>query len=150
MDSLITAAGPRAAIGDAIGALKLVGLRNDPPALALRGIAMAQLGDLARAKELLKRAARAFGPKEARRESAVHRGWKRRSRSSTRDLAWNAKALEAARVHPRGAWRSRERGACAIISCCAGSLLIGRIAEAETLLAELAARAAAARVAHRV
>ncbi|RYZ04188.1 MAG: helix-turn-helix domain-containing protein, partial [Comamonadaceae bacterium] len=39
--------------------------RDDPPALALRGIAMAQLGESARARELLRRAARAFGPHEA-------------------------------------------------------------------------------------
>jgi integrase len=40
-------------------------LRNDAPALALRGIAMAQLGDLDRAKMLLRRAARTFGSREA-------------------------------------------------------------------------------------
>ena len=65
MDSLITAAARALAMGDALGALKRVALRDDAPALALRGIAMAQLGDLARAKVLLKRAARAFGAKEA-------------------------------------------------------------------------------------
>jgi tetratricopeptide (TPR) repeat protein len=65
MDSLITAAARALAAGDPLSALKRVALRDDPPALALRGIAMAQLGDLARAKELLRRAARAFGLKEA-------------------------------------------------------------------------------------
>ena len=65
MDSLITAAARALAAGDPLGALKRVALRDDPPALALRGIAMAQLGDLARAKDLLRRAARAFGAKEA-------------------------------------------------------------------------------------
>jgi len=64
MDSLITAAARALAAGDPLGALKLVALRDDAPALALRGIAMAQLGDLVRAKALLRRAARAFGPKE--------------------------------------------------------------------------------------
>jgi hypothetical protein len=64
MDSLITAAA-RLASGDALGALNYIALRDDPPALALRGIAMAQLGDLSRAKTLLRRAARAFGPREA-------------------------------------------------------------------------------------
>ncbi|MDK1480211.1 helix-turn-helix domain-containing protein, partial [Sinorhizobium sp. 6-117] len=59
MDSLITAAARALATGDPLGALKRVALRDDPPALALRGIAMAQLGDLVRAKALLKRAARA-------------------------------------------------------------------------------------------
>src|SRR5271157_5169289 len=65
MDSLITAAARALAAGDPLAALKRVALRDDAPALALRGIAMAQLGDLARAKELLRSAARAFGPKEA-------------------------------------------------------------------------------------
>ena len=65
MDSLITAAARALAAGDPLGALKRVALRDDPPALALRGIAMAQLGDFARAQVLLRRAARAFGPKEA-------------------------------------------------------------------------------------
>src|SRR5258705_3832449 len=65
MDSLITAAGRALAAGDPLGALKRVALRDDAPALALRGIAMAQLGDFVRAKTLLRRAARAFGPKEA-------------------------------------------------------------------------------------
>jgi tetratricopeptide (TPR) repeat protein len=65
MDSLITAAARALAAGDPLAALKRVALRDDPPALALRGIAMAQLGDLARAKELLRSAARGFGPHEA-------------------------------------------------------------------------------------
>src|SRR5512135_3705577 len=64
MDSMISAAGRALRAGDPLAALKRVALRDDPPALALRGIAMAQLGDLARAKELLRRAARAFGPNE--------------------------------------------------------------------------------------
>jgi hypothetical protein len=50
MDSLITAAARALAAGDPLGALKRVALREDAPALALRGIAMAQLGDLARAR----------------------------------------------------------------------------------------------------
>src|ERR1700756_125255 len=65
MDSLITAAARALAAGDPLGALNRVALREDAAALALRGIAMAQLGDLVRAKALLRRAARAFGPKEA-------------------------------------------------------------------------------------
>jgi hypothetical protein len=59
MDSLITAAAHALATGDPLRALKRVALRDDAPALALRGIAMAQLGDLVRAKALLRRAARA-------------------------------------------------------------------------------------------
>src|SRR5207302_2009812 len=65
MDSLITAAARALAAGDPLGALKRVALRDDAPALALRGIAMAQLGDLIRAKALLRSAARAFGPRES-------------------------------------------------------------------------------------
>jgi DNA-binding transcriptional ArsR family regulator len=64
MDSSITAAGRALRAGDPLGALKRVALRDDPAALALRGIAMAQLGDLGRARELLRRAARSFGPRE--------------------------------------------------------------------------------------
>ena len=65
MDSLITAAARALAMGNPLNALNFIALRDDAPALALRGIAMAQLGDLARAKMLLRRAARAFGPREA-------------------------------------------------------------------------------------
>ena len=64
MDSLITAAGRALAAGDPLAALNRVALREDPPALALRGIAMAQLGDFPRARQLLRRAAGGFGPKE--------------------------------------------------------------------------------------
>lgn len=65
MDSLIAASARALAAGDALGALKRIALRDDPAALALRGIAMAQLGELARSRELLRRAARAFGTHEA-------------------------------------------------------------------------------------
>jgi hypothetical protein len=65
MDSLITAAARALAAGDPLGALNRIALRDDAPALALRGIAMAQLGDLVRARALVRRAARAFGPREA-------------------------------------------------------------------------------------
>ena len=64
MDVLIAAAARALSAGDPLAALKRVALRDDAPALALRGIAMAQLGDLKRARELLRSAARAFGPKE--------------------------------------------------------------------------------------
>ena len=72
MDSLITAAGRSLAAGDPLGALALVSLREDAAALALRGTAMAQLGDLARARELLRRAARAFGPGEPIARARCH------------------------------------------------------------------------------
>lgn len=66
MDALVSAAARALAAGDPLGALKRVALRDDPAALALRGIAMAQLGELARARELLRRAARGLGAHEAR------------------------------------------------------------------------------------
>src|SRR5271154_2917706 len=65
MDSEIVLAARALAAGGGLRGLKRVALRNDPPALALRGIAMARLGDFVRAKVLLKRAVRAFGPDEA-------------------------------------------------------------------------------------
>lgn len=64
MDALIEAAARALAAGDALGALQRVALRDDAPALALRAIAMAQLGDFTRAKSLVRRAARAFAPHE--------------------------------------------------------------------------------------
>src|SRR5258708_20405322 len=97
MDSLITAAARALAAGDPLGALKRVALRDDPPALALRGIAMAQLGEYARAKELLRSAALAFGPKEA-----VARGRRIVAEAeialASRDLSIPAKTLDAAPV----------------------------------------------------
>jgi hypothetical protein len=97
VDSLITAAARALAAGDPLGALKRVALRHDPPALALRGIAMAQLGDFVRAKVLLRRAARAFGPKEtiARARCVVAEA---EIALVSRELAWSHKALAAARV----------------------------------------------------
>src|SRR5215475_13395396 len=97
MDSLITAAAHALAAGDPLGALKRVALRDDAPALALRGIAMAQLGDLARAKVLLRRAARTFGARQAvaRARCAVAEA---EVALAARDLTWPASALEAART----------------------------------------------------
>src|SRR5687767_38059 len=97
MDSLITAAARALAAGDPLGALKRVALRNDAPALALRGIAMAQLGDFDRAKVLLRSATRAFGPKEAvaRARCVVAEA---EIALVSRDLGWGAKALNAARL----------------------------------------------------
>jgi hypothetical protein len=97
MDSLITAAARALAAGDPLGALNRVALRDDAPALALRGIAMAQLGDLVRAKALVRRAARAFGPREAvaRARCVVAEA---EIALVSRDLGWPAKALDAARA----------------------------------------------------
>src|SRR5690349_3444111 len=97
MDSMITAAARALAAGDPLGALNRVALRDDAPALALRGLAMAQLGDLVRAKALVRRAARAFGAKEAvaRARCIVAEA---EIALVSRDLGWPAKSLDAARA----------------------------------------------------
>ncbi|MBO9663928.1 helix-turn-helix domain-containing protein [Dokdonella sp.] len=97
MDSLITAAARALAAGDPLGALKRVALREDAPALALRGIAMAQLGEFARAKALVRRAARLFGAKEARARARCVVAEAEIALAS-RDLGWPTKALAAARA----------------------------------------------------
>jgi hypothetical protein len=135
MDSLITAAARALAAGDPLGALKRVALRDDPPALALRGIALAQLGDLVRAKALVRRAARAFGAKEAvaRARCVVAEA---EIALASRDLGWPANALDAAReiLEAHGdlvnAAHARYLGVRRL-------LLIGRLGEAERALAAL-------------
>jgi tetratricopeptide (TPR) repeat protein len=135
MDSLITAAARALAAGDPLGALKRVALRDDAPALALRGIAMAQLGDLDRAKALLRKAARAFGPREAvaRARCVVAEA---EIALVSRDLGWPAKALDAARatLEEHG---DRLNAAHARHLEVRRLLLIGRIDEAERTLAGL-------------
>ena len=135
MDSLITAAARALAAGDPLGALKRVALRDDAPALALRGIAMAQLGELVRAKALLRSAARAFGPKEAvaRARCVVAEA---EIALAARDLAWPAKALDAARATLE-AHGDRVNAAHARNLKVRRLLLIGRLDEAEHALAEL-------------
>jgi hypothetical protein len=135
MDSLITAAGRALAAGDPLGALKRVALRGDAPALALRGLAMAQLGDLGRAKALLKSAARAFGPKEAvaRARCVVAEA---EIALVSRDLGWPAKALDAARATLE-AHGDRVNAAHARNLGIRRLLLIGRLDEAEHALADL-------------
>jgi hypothetical protein len=97
LDSLITAAARALAVGDPLGALKRIALRDDPPALALRGTAMAQLGDLRRARALMRSAVRGYGAREslsrarcivAEAEIAL----------AARDLNWSARSLSAARM----------------------------------------------------
>ena len=134
MDSLIAAAAQALATGDPLGALKRVALRNDAPALALRGIAMAQLGDLVLAKVLLRKAARAFGPKEAvaRARCIVAEA---EIALVSRDLSWPAKALDTARatLERRG---DRMNAAHARHLEVRRLLLIGRLDEAERVLAK--------------
>jgi hypothetical protein len=135
MDSLITAAARALAAGDPLGALKRVALRDDAPALALRGVAMAQLGDLVRAKALLRSAARAFGPREpvARARCVVAEV---EIALVSRDLGWPASTLDAARatLEEHG---DRVNAAFARYLEARRAVLIGRLDEAERRIAEL-------------
>ena len=138
MDSLIAAAARALAAGDALGALKHVALRDDPPALALRGIAMAQLGELMRARELLRRAARAFDPREAlaRARCVVAEA---EVALALRDLGGSARTLAAAStlLEARG---DRANAVQAQLIAARRLLLLGRLADAEAALASVDAR----------
>lgn len=135
MDSLITAAARALAAGDPLGALRRIALREDASALALRGIAMAQLGDLVRAKALVRRAARAFSPKEslARARCMVAEA---EIALASRDLGWPAKALEAA-CATLEVLGDRTNATHARHLEIRRLVLIGRLSEAELRLAEL-------------
>ena len=135
MDSLITAAARALAAGDPLGALNRVALRDDAPALALRGIAMAQLGELVRARALVRSAARAFGPREAvaRARCVVAEA---EIALVSRDLGWPVKALDAAR-QTLEAHGDRVNAAHARYLEIRRLLLIGRLDEAERALAGL-------------
>jgi hypothetical protein len=148
VDSLITAAARALAAGDPFGALNRVALRNDAPALALRGIAMAQLGDFPRAKALVRRAARAFGTQEsvARARCVVAEA---EIALASRDLGWPTRALHAAcaTLESHG---DAVNAAHARYLEVRRLLLIGRLADAERLLTTLdsAQAPAALRAAH--
>jgi hypothetical protein len=135
MDAVIVDAARALAAGDALGALKRVALRDEAPALALRGIAMAQLGDFARAKALLRRAARAFG-----RNAAMARARcvvaEAEIALAARDLLWPAKALDAARATLE-AQGDRRNAAHARLLAIRRLLLVGRLDAAERALAAL-------------
>ncbi|MGY4364945.1 hypothetical protein ACVW1A_001010 [Bradyrhizobium sp. LB1.3] len=135
MESLITAAARALEAGDPLGALNRVGLRNDAPSLALRGIAMAQLGDLAKAKTLLRSAARAFGPKEAvaRARCVVAEA---EIALVSRDLNWPATTLAAARATLASHGDLANAAHAGHIEA-RRLLLVGRLEEAERTLAEI-------------
>lgn len=135
MDSLITAAARSLSAGDPLGALKRVALRDDAPALALRGIAMAQLGDFARAKELLRGAARRFGQREAvaRARCIVAEA---EIALASRDLGWPAKMLDAARSTLEAHGDLLNAGFARYLEI-RRLLLMGHLDEAERKLADL-------------
>lgn len=138
MDSLIAAAARALAAGDALGALKRVALRDDAPALALRGIAMAQLGEHTKARELLRRAARGFGTNEelARARCKVAEV---EVALALRDLTWSPRALDSAllTLEARG---DRVNVLHARLIAIRRLLLLGRIDAAESALARLDTR----------
>ncbi|MEJ8835318.1 helix-turn-helix domain-containing protein [Ramlibacter sp. AN1133] len=135
MDALISASARALAAGDALGALKRVALRDDPPALALRGIAMAQLGEHARARELLRRAQRAFGPQEqlARARCVLADA---EVALAMRELGGSLRALQAATatLERHG---DRANALHARLLAARRSLLMGRLADARVLLASV-------------
>ncbi|MEF7612532.1 helix-turn-helix domain-containing protein [Aquincola sp. MAHUQ-54] len=135
MDSLITAAARALAAGDVLGALQRVSLRQDPPALALRGVAMAQLGEHPRARELLRRAARGFGSREAlaRARCVVAEA---EVALAMRDLRSPARALAAASAVLE-AHADRANAQQARLIAVRRLLLLGRAGEAAAALAGL-------------
>jgi hypothetical protein len=135
VDSIITAAARALAAGDPFGALNRVALRDDPPALALRGIALAQLGDFARARALVRSAARAFGPKEtvARARCVVAEA---EIAFVSRDLGWFPKALGEATLVLE-AHGDKVNAAHARYLEVRRLLLIGRLDEAERRVGEV-------------
>lgn len=135
MDALITAAGRALSAGDPLGALNRVALRDDAPALALRGIAMAQLGDFVRARQLLRRAAHAFGVREAmsRARCVVAEA---EIALASRDLSWPMKRLDSARatLETHG---DLTNAAHARYLTARRLLLLGRLDQAEHALTQL-------------
>ena len=138
MDSLIAASARALAAGDALGALKRVALRDDPPALALRGIAMAQLGELARARDLLRRAARGFGTHEelARARCVVAEA---EVALAMRDIGGSPRPLAAAAATLE-AHTDRANAMQARLIAARRLLLLGRLDAAAAALAQLDAR----------
>jgi len=139
MDSLIAASARALAAGDALGALKRIALRDDPPALALRGIAMAQLGDYVRSRDLLRRAARAFGSHEelARARCVVAEA---EVALAMRDFGGSPRALAAAATALEAHGDLRNAMQARLIAT-RRLLLLGRLAEATPILDSLDAAA---------
>ncbi|AMP09532.1 HTH domain protein [Collimonas arenae] len=138
MDSLIAASARALAAGDVLGALKRVALRDDPPALALRGIAMAQLGEHTRARELLRRAARGFGAHEelARARCVVAEA---EVALAVRDLSGSPRSLTAA-LSTLEAHADHANALQAQLIAARRLLLLGRLDETEEVLSRLDAR----------
>ncbi len=141
MDSIIAAAARALAGGDPLGALDRVALRDDPDAVALRGIAMAQLGDLGRARELLHAAARDYED----RQPLAHA----RCALAMAEVALAARDLTSvdadvhaavARLEDDGDWLNAAHGRLLLAR---RAVLLGLLPEAETELDQLAGLASA-------
>ena len=140
MDSLVASAARLLAAGDPLGALKRVALRDDPPALALRGIAMAQLGDYERARKLLRRAARGFGSRE-RLAQARCQVAEAEVALAARDLTRPVHMLEAA-AQALEALGDRANALHARLIGARRQLLVGELEDAERTLAAVDVAAA--------
>jgi hypothetical protein len=134
-DSIFRTAARALAAGNPLGALNFIALRNDAPALALRGIAMAQLDDFARAKILLRKAARAFGSKAAVARARCILAEAEIALAS-RELGRSARSLEEARTTLE-AHGDHANAAHATLLHVRRLLLIGRVEQADRALAEL-------------
>jgi hypothetical protein len=141
VDSLIASAARLLAAGDPIHALKCVALRDDPPALALRGIAMAQLGDYERARKLLRRAAHRFGARE-RLAQARCQVAEAEVALAARDLTWPVHTLDAA-AKALDALGDRANALHARLIGARRQLLVGELKAAEQILAAVGVAGAA-------
>ena len=135
MDSVVASAARALAVGDPLGALKHVSLRDDPPALALRGIAMAQLGDYGRARQLLRRAARRFGARE-RLAQARCQVAEAEVALVARDLGGPGRTLDTA-AQALDALGDRANALYARLVGARRQLLVGELAAAERTLAAI-------------
>jgi DNA-binding transcriptional ArsR family regulator len=142
MDALVASAARTLAAGDPLGALKRVALRDDPPALALRGIAMAQLGDYERARKLLRRAARGFGTRE-RLAQARCQVAEAEVALAARDLSGPVRTLDAAAQVLDGLG-DRANALYARLVSARRQLLVGDLEAAEQTLATVDVDAAGA------
>jgi len=142
MDSLVASAARALAAGDPLGALRCVALRDDPPALALRGTAMAQLGDYDRARKLLRRAARGFGTRE-RLAQARCQVAEAEVALAARDLSRPVRALDAA-AQALDALGDRANALYARLVVARRQLLVGELEAAERTLAAVDVDAAGA------
>jgi hypothetical protein len=140
MDPTVAGAARALQAGDPLGALRLVALRGDAPSLALRGIALAQLGDLHRARVLLRRAHRAFGAGDPVAKARCATALAEVALASREPNFAPGTLEEAARLFARKGERGNEQHARLLVA--RRLLLLGRVAEAEDALARLDLRRA--------